>query len=287
MGNTDGHSRDTGSGNDPLEKFRRGTVSWPRSDKEVWKEVEAGIERMDRHVPVIRRFRYLAAAVILAVAGIASFLVMYTKENSTMADMVSDVILPDGSSIRLGPNTLVSWHPFTWRFSRKVNLDGEALFDVVEGSKFTVISDPARTEVLGTTFNILTSESIYEVTCLTGKVKVTASETGDAVIITAEQKVSLAGSGRLELESVVNVEESTAWIRGEFFFTSEPLVDVLAKISRSYGTEIIYEAGRDLLYTGNFKKGKDIEDILEIVILPFGLRYEKTDDGKYRITGVR
>lgn len=290
MGKTDGHSKDTGNGIDPLEKFRRGTVGWSRSGDEVWKDMEAGIDRIvrtNRHVPVIRRFRYLAAAVFLALTGIASFLVLYAKEYSTPVNQTSSVVLPDGSSINLGPNTRVSWHPFTWKLSRKVNLNGEAFFDVEAGSKFTVVSDPGITEVMGTTFNILTSENIYEVTCFTGRVKVTASETGDAVIITGEQRVSLAGSGRLEVESEVQVEEVTAWTRGEFFFTSEPLGEVLAKIGRSYGAEIMYDAGSDLSFTGNFKKEKDIEIILENVITPFGLRYEKMDETKYRVFGVR
>jgi transmembrane sensor len=286
MESTGGNNKNNSSGTDHLEKFRRGTVSWSRSREDVWKDIEAGIEKMNRPVPFIRRFRYLAAASILALAGISSFLVLYTKEYSTSPDQTSEVVLPDGSSIKLSSNTVVSYHPFTWRFSREVSLDGEAFFDVEKGNKFTVVSDPGRTEVLGTTFNILSSESIYEVTCFTGKVKVTASLTGDAVIITSQQKVSLAASGRLEVESAVNMEESNAWTRGEFFFTSEPLGEVLAKIGRSFGIEIElieYEAYGDLPYTGNFSKEKEIEDILSTVLQPFGLKFEETAEGEYRV----
>jgi transmembrane sensor len=286
MENPDGHGNHSNPGTDPMDRFRRGTVIWSKSREDVWKDLESGIERMNRPVPFIRSFRYLAAAVILTLAGISSFLVLYTKEYSTSPDQTSTVALPDGSEVKLSSNSLVSYHPFTWRFSRKVSLDGEAFFDVETGNKFIVVSDPGQTEVLGTTFNILSSESIYEVTCFTGKVKVTASVTGDAIIITSEQKVSLAVSGRLEVESSVNIEESTTWTRGEFFFTSEPLGEVLAKIGRSFGIEIElieYEAYGDLPYTGNFSKEKEIEDILSTVLQPFGLKFEETADGDYRV----
>lgn len=282
MENSYGHGNNRDTGTDPLEGFRRATVGWTRTHDDVWKDLESGIERMDRPSPAIHRFRYLAAAVILALAGIASFLVLYTKEYSTSPVQTSGVVLPDGSIINLSSNTQVSYHPFIWRFSRKIRLDGEAFFDVEKGRKFTVISNPGRTEVLGTSFNILSTESIYEVTCFTGKVRVTGSETGDAVILTSQQKVTLALSGRLELEQAADTGESTAWTRGEFYFTSEPLGDILAKIGRSYGTVIILEADGEFMYTGNFKKEKDIEDILEIVCPPFGLKFEVNKDG-YRV----
>ena len=282
MENTEGHAN-RNSGADPLEKTRRGTVGWTRTSEEVWKDIESSIERMERPVPVISRFRYMAAAVILALAGIASVIILYTREYSTSTDQVSEITLPDGSAIKLSSNTRVSFHPFTWIISRRVSLDGEAFFNVEKGNKFTVASDPGETEVLGTSFNILSTGNIYEVTCFTGMVKVKVSATGATKIITSDQKVGVTGPGRLEVSTVAVIEESTAWMRGEFYFTSEPLNDVLLKIGRSYGNEIVYEADEDHLYTGNFSKEKDIEDILEVVCNPFGLKFEVTDEGGYRV----
>jgi transmembrane sensor len=282
MENTEGHVN-RNSGADPLEKTRRGTVDWTRTSEEVWKDIESSIERMERPAPVISRFRYLAAAVILALAGIASVIMLYTREYSTSTDQVSEITLPDGSAIKLSSNTQVSFHPFTWFIFRRVSLDGEAFFNVEKGKKFTVVSDPGKTEVLGTSFNILAAGNIYEVTCFTGMVKVKVSATGATEIITADQKAAVTGPGMLEVNTVAVAEESTAWMRGEFYFTSEPLNDVLLKIGRSYGKVIVYEADEDHLYTGNFSKGKDIEDILEVVCDPFGLKFEVTDEGGYRV----
>lgn len=280
MENTEEHFN-RNSGADPLEKTRRGTVGWTRTSEEVWKDMEFYIERKERPASVISRFRYMAAAVILALAGIASVIILYTREYSTSIGQVSEITLPDGSAIKLSSNTQVSFHPFTWIISRRVNLNGEAFFNVEKGNKFTVISDPGKTEVLGTSFNILSTGNIYEVTCFTGMVKVKVSATGATEIITADQKVAVTDQGRLEVNTVAVVEESTAWVRGEFYFTSEPLKDVLQKIGRSYGKEIVYESDENHLYTGNFSKETDIEEVLEVVCNPFGLKFEATIEGGY------
>ena len=57
-------------------------------------------------------------------------------------------------------------------FSRKVSLEGEAFFEVNPGKKFEVVSKFGKTIVLGTSFNIYSRNSSYQVTCMTGKVKV-------------------------------------------------------------------------------------------------------------------
>lgn len=268
---------------DPIERFRKGAVGWSRTSDDVWKDIENRIASIDRPVTILNRFRYLAAASILALAVISAFLILYSRNYSTSVDQISDIVLPDNSSAKLSSNTMISYNPFTFRFSRKVRLDGEAFFNVERGNKFTVVSEPGTTEVLGTSFNILSSDNIYEVTCITGKVKVTTSETKKSEIITGDQKVILNNSGMLEMQSSENIETSTAWTRGEFYFTSEPLNDVFAKIGRSYGIKIIFEATGDLFYTGNFKKAKNLDFLLEIVCSPFGLKHEEISDGVFRI----
>lgn len=269
------------SGNDPLDMFKRGKISWNRSRDDVWKDTESSIGMTEHPVRFISRLRYFAAAAVLALAVISSFLLLYSKKYSTTGQ-IAEIVLPDGSGVRLSFNSTVSYHPFTWRFSRNVRLDGEAFFNVKEGGKFAVHSDQGKTEVLGTSFNMLSSDIIFEVTCFTGRVRVTSSATGSETIITANKKVTFSGSGLPVVVTLEDVEESTGWIRGEFYFTAEPLELVFAKIARSYGVKIVLQADEDLYYSGNFNKENDIEDILIIVCEPFGLKYEK-EVGGYRV----
>jgi len=48
---------------------------------------------------------------------------------------------------------------------------------------------------------------------------------------------------------------------------------------RQYDVEIEYAENNNYIYTGNFSKESTIEEVLEIVSLPFGLRTEKRGNG--------
>lgn len=268
-------------GDDPTGMFKKGTVAWTRSRDDVWKDLEASLDKAEPPVRTINRSWYLAAAAVILLAGISSFLMLYTKKYSTTPGQTSEVILPDGSGIILSYNSEASYNPFTWRYSRKVRFSGEGFFNVNKGESFTVISSQGRTEVLGTTFNILSTGNIYEVTCFTGKVRVTGAN-GEDAIITANEKVTFSSNSIPKLEKVEKTEETTGWLKGEFYFTSDPLEYVFAKISRSFGINIEFQPDDELFYTGNFSKENDIEEILEIVCDAFGLRYVKEKDG-YRV----
>lgn len=87
------------------------------------------------------------------------------------------VTLPDGTSVRLNSESVLSYQQDFGLKDRNVFLTGEGFFDVVksEGQKFIVNTRFLDIQVLGTSFNVYTYESVdsVEMSLVRGKVQVT------------------------------------------------------------------------------------------------------------------
>jgi len=272
---------------DPLGLFERAQIPWKKSSDDIWAGMENNMDETAKVYKINRGrmfIRFAVAAAVVIFFGIPSLMRFYTKTIESGRSEHLDVTLPDGSSISLNAQTAVKYHPFWWRFKRDVKLDGEAYFEVVKGKDFVVKSEMASTAVLGTSFNIFSRGSRYEVTCLTGKVMVFAADENSKVFLVPDQKAVLETSGMLITESGISADQSISWTDDEFFFTSVSLESVFREIERQYGIIITSDIGDNLLYTGNFSRNQDIEVILDLVCKPFGIKFEKTKEETYLVS---
>ncbi|MDA9554983.1 FecR domain-containing protein [Pelobium sp.] len=257
-----------------------------KSKAQVWAELE---QMMDKPLPktakvghlFVQKWSVAASIALLISLTIIAFLRFYTVNVDCLAGEQKMANLPDGSTVQLNAKSNLSFHPLWWKINREVKLDGEGFFKVKKGQKFTVISDKGTTSVMGTSFNIFAREDDYEVTCLTGKVRVKSLLTKDEVIITPNQMVSLNQTGKLNANYNVNATLALDWTMGKFVFTQTPLRKVLAEIGRRYGVDIKGTHNLNQLYTGNFDKQKEIEPILALVCKPFDIEYKKLPSGAF------
>lgn len=275
--------------NDPLElvkKFK--PLPAKKSKEQVWAELELLMAKPIKEEALIKSFNIrkwsIAASIALFVSfsGLA-FLKLYTKNVDCLTGEQRIAYLPDGSTVHLNSKSSVSFHPLWWKMSREVKLEGEGFFQVKKGEKFTVVSEKGTTSVMGTSFNIFARDEDYEVTCLTGKVKVLSLDSKDEVIIIPNQMVTLDKAGKLNTNLNVNAELAVDWTKGKFIFTQTPLHKVLSEIARRYGVEIKNTETLNQLYTGNFTKQKEIEAILDLVCKPFDIEYKKLPTGAFVI----
>jgi ferric-dicitrate binding protein FerR (iron transport regulator) len=215
--------------------------------------------------------------------GIAGFMRFYSKGLYALPGQHLSKVLPDGSKVHLNAGTRLSYHPHWWRFTRILELDGEAYFEVEKGKKFVVRSQQGKTEVLGTSFNIYSRNSEYRVYCLTGQVKV-QTDVGEGKILQANQSLSLTEKGDLEYQSDIKADNAISWTRNEFVFTAVPLSEVFKEMERQFDIEI--ELGQGVVgeYTGNFERGSSPSNTLEMITRPFGLYVERIHQNKYRIS---
>ncbi len=258
-----------------FEIFKQMHVPFEKDEKELWQSLEKQLKQ-----PKVIRFtlvyRAIAASLLIAVS-LTVFCYSYQESLQCLKGQNLNYSLPDGSKVYLNADSKLSYAPYWWYFSRDVQLEGEAFFEVQKGSTFAVKSFNGRTEVLGTSFNIQSRQGRYQVHCLTGKVKVIAQ---NEVLLLKNQKAILKGQTLDKLENVA-YEASMSWRKAQFYFKDAPLSYVCKEIGRYYDVEI--SAIPSLLYSGSFSKDMPIEDALNLICLPFNLKFEPISKNRFKI----
>lgn len=276
---------------DFLKSLPKLDVPYSRSKQQVWEELEQAMNQpVSKSVsaPAMGKVRTLrpvwlsAAAILIVLLSTTAFFRFYTK--TVQADMGQHLttLLPDGSSIELNAGSVIKYQPLWWRFNREVQFEGEGFFKVQKGQSFEVVSSLGRTIVLGTSFNIYARKNEYKVTCYTGKVRVVSVVSGESTDITPNMKACIESDGRVVSAAEENTEAIISWMKDMFFFTGTPIETVFEEVERQYGVHIQVQGQLDFLYTGNFKRSRSADDVMNMICRPMGLSYEKTNFG-YRV----
>lgn len=262
-------------------------ILWTRSKEEIWSEISDKIKNRPVHKLKIRSFspyRLAVAAVIIILIGISAFMGTYTKTIQSPAGEHSQIILPDNSKVLLNAQSEIAFKPFLWHFSRNLHLEGEAYFEVKPGKDFVVSSATGRTTVVGTSFNIYARNEIYQVTCVTGKVRVENKTGSKEVLLTPGQKAVVDSGGYVSIENNTEIENTLSWRNRRFNFTAVPLNEVFEEIGRQYNIRITLTEDINYIYSGAFNQSDSVEKILDLVCKPFGLDYSLQTENEYIIS---
>jgi transmembrane sensor len=170
-----------------------------------------------------------------------------TVENSDV--QAKRVILPDGSIVQLSANSRIRFANENISSTRELYLDGEAYFDVAHDSRrpFYVYAGDIVTKVLGTSFIVRTSgkDKKVTVTVKTGKVTVYSKNAAHKkTVLTRNQEAVydqdqdvVATRPMVESVAKVFVEKGL----NEMRFEETPIPEVLEKLKKTYGIDIIYD----------------------------------------------
>lgn len=187
------------------EMIARAEIGWTKSKEDIWMEMEDKIEypavKLVRLNILTQMAKYAAAATIVLLVGFSATAALYTKKFETALAQEKQLTLPDNSKVRLHANSKITYKPLLWYFSRSTKLDGEASFEVKKGDKFEVVSEQAKTVVLGTQFTVTAREGVYKVDCKSGKVKVIEATQQNQAIITAGEKAELQKNAQFKVSS--------------------------------------------------------------------------------------
>ena len=189
------------------------------------------------------------------------------------------LLLSDGTKVHLNAMTSLRF-PVTFdNGPRKVELEGEAYFDVVkdETRPFIVQTHLGEVTVLGTAFNInaYTDASVYT-TLVHGKVQFSSSSIGTIILSPGEQAVVSANGSE---KRMVDLDEYVGWVDGRYVFNNRPLGEIMQTFERWYDIQVYYETPhlRDITYSGNLKRYGTINSFLDAL--------ELTGDLTYKISG--
>ena len=236
----------------------------------------------------------LAAVIVLAATLI---LIFYSQsqqgieiaELETYVGEKTEVTLPDGSRIWLNQSSKISYsmeYP-----ERQVQLEGEAYFEVAKhgGQPFIIYSGNAKTEVLGTSFNIKNydSDEKIEVIVVTGRVAFSAGNNANKkkVVLDPGSKAVLVKEQNKIIESINDDPNFLSWKTNELLFDNSPLEKVLNTLENHYGISFQVKDNGAMIcpFTGTFKDAS-IEEIIRVLSYSMDINFLK-HPGFYLLQG--
>lgn len=202
------------------------------------------------------------------------------------------VVLSDGTAIMLKPNSSIVYPRDFAEHERKIELKGEAFFDVTKDKSrpFIISTSAVTVKVLGTSFNVMAYEGAKEVSVAvkTGKVSVVKSrkvmpseaETTDEVILTPNQEV-IYNTAREYFSKKLVAEPEIILLKPTLFETQydgAPVVKILNVLEENYGIDILYDEeilSNCILTTSMAEEG--LYERIEIICKAIGAQFSIDD----------
>lgn len=283
--------------NDPYNEISHDLIQrWRQRGpayEQVWQEVsslhalagKAVIARRSRHVPIrsamSRRSVLLAGGGICAAAALGSVylpsaIIRARADFLTATAELKQVVLPDGSTATLGPDSAIKLNFSSQRRGVEL-LAGMAFFDVAKNaeSPFQVERDGLTVTALGTAFDLRDDAGVFSVSVVHGEVAVqmSASPIMDGVQLQEGEWLRLY-SGSKQLERGQNdLGKIATWRSGMIVADRERISSVIAQIGRWYEGRILIASPSlgEKRISGLFDPRKPLL-ALEAVVEPYGGR---------------
>jgi ferric-dicitrate binding protein FerR (iron transport regulator) len=193
--------------------------------------------------------------------------------------------LPDGSTVLLNSLSRLEYLvPFNEK-AREIKLTGEGYFSVIhEKRPFIITTDNARISVLGTKFDVKSSDEKTSVVVREGHVKLSQSRGNlKEVDLLSGQKSIVIKNQDPGTPVNVNSDYLLEWMNGKFVYDRTPLYEIIDDLQRYYNVKISFSDNKikPLTLTGAFNKD-NLENILSAICIANGLNYRKVN-GEYLI----
>lgn len=192
---------------------------------------------------------------------------VYNPEGSTP----KSIFLPDGTEVILNAGSTIVYPSRFNKSIRNVTLTGEAYFDVQKNpdKKFVVQTAQLDVTVYGTQFAVeaWNNDNEVEVTLREGSVGVKPSDSlSETTLKPGEQACYNKERQTLDIRRV-DMDNAFAWKKGIIRFENESLGSIAATLGRTYNVdiEITDDSLRQILFSGEFKKGEELERILKVI----------------------
>jgi ferric-dicitrate binding protein FerR (iron transport regulator) len=246
--------------------------------------------------------RKTVSRTLYLLSGVAAMLILtigvffYVQKKSSFSDLgdvhvvnmtkaIQKLVLSDGSIVWLNPKSKVIYpHNFTSTL-RKVQMQGEAFFEVSPDPKrpFIIYSGNVITRVWGTSFRIRAYENIpFEVSVLTGKVSVQLQTRKDSELILLPQQTAtyLTASDLLKKGIEKKTSAMSIWHKETMTFDNEPIREVIKVLNAQFKVNISTadEKLLDYVLKADFND-QSLPSILEMLRKSLNVENEISDDG--------
>ncbi|MCD7976711.1 MAG: FecR domain-containing protein [Tannerellaceae bacterium] len=233
------------------------------------------------------------AAVVAITLAVGFFYMEQTSRNDQMAIQTISVpagqrvnlTLPDGTNVWLNARTTLQYPVSFGKKDRRVELDGEAYFEVTKEEKrsFVVHTSKGKVEVLGTNFNVeaYSYKDDFETTLMQGSVKVTSAlDPAQTLVLHPDSKAVLRG-GKFEVVPVDDYNRYR-WTEGLICFRNDSFESIMQEFEKYYGKSIRINNEKilNMHYTGKFRQTDGVDYALRVLQKDIRFSYSQDDENQ-------
>lgn len=234
--------------------------------------------------------KYAAMALILIASTVWTTLYFSESAAKPMMNRLyvpsgqrAQLTLQDGTEVWLNAgSTLIYPSHFSGK-TRKINMTGEAYFDVAEDKKhpFIISTQHINMKVLGTQFNVYSypNAGYIQTELVTGSLKIYQMDNKkNSVILKPNEQAIIRGSSMTV--GNINNPEHLLWKNGIYSFNNERLIDIIEKLQLYCDVKIVVEDPEifNVRYTGKFRQRDGIDEILQILQKIQSFRIERDNE---------
>lgn len=226
--------------------------------------------------PGFQTYRRMAAVLLIPLLVVSGLLITrafdpvktYTAEAPWGEK--ARLILPDGSRILLNAGSRIRYGSDFDRRNRRLELDGEAYFEVCKnkGKPFVVSTPYLDVRVTGTKFNVNAySEEKSVVTSLVeGSVRI-KTRNGKTYHLTPGQSLALDKDTEKTVFRELNQDVTLAWCENRLIFADDDIVSLARKIEKWYGVKVSYDPAQfgNSTFTVRLMEGERLGNLMDII----------------------
>jgi ferric-dicitrate binding protein FerR (iron transport regulator) len=280
----------------------RGLTSWIPSDADEAAAIGRLLlfkqsRRKERSKSLYRQWMGYAATIVLSVCSTCAVFYfsmqktastehiaeVYYEEFKTPAGQRALIKLQDGTTVWLNARTTLRYPNRFSKNERRVELDGEAFFEVKENKKcpFIVNMDALSVKVTGTKFNVFAyrGNDEYSVSLTEGAVRVFDSQNEKNGIDLKRNERAVLKENRLRKETFGGMN-FLLWKDGIYAFDNIPFSEMVKKLELYYDVTIIFK-NRSLenhRFNGKFHQRDGIESVLKILMKVRKFTYTRDEE---------
>ena len=254
---------------------------------EAWQKVDSEIELRNSRSRQIRNIGLVLsgmAASLLIFFSLNFFTDVFSGSEATIAMSTtygsrSEVVLPDGSVVKLNAGSNLQYHYDKISQTRKVDFSGEAFFEVSKSKKpFEILTpDGLKVKVLGTKFNLSTypDDRTAQTSLFEGKVELSKDGSSSLILKPGEMAVLDKNSNQISYAKG-EISRTTSWMQNKLYMENMSLEDVCKYLERWYDVHITLsdeKLGEKIHYTGVLKE-QTVVDVLNALCQLSSISYE-------------
>lgn len=246
-----------------------------------------------KKIPVLRRIAIAAGSLAACVALWFGGSILFAGDASQEMIVVtndsgrqSHLVLPDGSGVWLYYGTTLRYPQQFEKGVRKVELTGEAFFDVVKDQTrpFIVKSELSKVEVLSTRFNMRATGDTAQVVLESGSVNIGRVVDGHVVrkvLLQPGEMGEVHSSDELISVEKVDLQLYTSWKDAYLNVKSQRFEDVARMLAKRYNTTIRIDGCmlREERFSGRFSQEQSLDEIFGIIDLTMPIHYRQESGG--------